>query len=249
MNLPIPLLQRIMEMDNVKMCIGNHEYDFLRYIGYPYNNETPSNEDYFIYQIANPTVHEPIVRLPYLVGDDLIYAFNDLPLQDRTKIIFYLRSLPVEYRISINSKNDKILEANPGLKICSKNTVSDYKWHYSLAHASTSWNYINAKAALKEKNVILSEELGEFCTNNNRFTDGVEPKTTVVVAHTPVQIKCKAKLDNDRIIISYTDKYESMNIPSIENVISLECHHNHSVCRRTVGCIRLDDMNEFYVQN
>lgn len=97
----IQILQKIMDMPNVEMLLGNHELMMLNALGITYKDE----------KLINKKAH-----IDHWYSNSGLVTHNAFQLLDKSKqgdIIDYLTSLPLNIDFSINSTNYKLCHAAP----------------------------------------------------------------------------------------------------------------------------------------
>ena len=95
----ICLLRQIMGMPNAKMILGNHEYMMLRALGHPRDeNHDDGRATEHWYRNGGKVTHE---------------HFNSLDEKEQREIIGYLRKLPLELDVEVNSIAYKLVHAAP----------------------------------------------------------------------------------------------------------------------------------------
>ena len=100
----IELLQRLMKMPNVKMLLGNHEEMMLRALGSPFDtNETVDDQ-----------TTEKYLRHWYRNGGGVTHeSWKLLQKEQQNEILDYLHSLPLEFDLTVNGQNYKLVHAAP----------------------------------------------------------------------------------------------------------------------------------------
>lgn len=95
----IRILRKLMEMPNVKMLLGNHEYMMLRALGHPVDdNLDDGRAAEHWYRNGGQVTHRSFKWQRRVV---------------RKEIIEYLRSLPLEYDVEVGGKRYKLVHAAP----------------------------------------------------------------------------------------------------------------------------------------
>ena len=99
----IRILQKLMQMPNVKMLLGNHEYMMLRALGHPFDGEKST----FL-------VRRRAKAHWYRNGGQVTYrAFWRLPKGAREQIIAFLQALPLRYDIAVNGVSYRLVHGAP----------------------------------------------------------------------------------------------------------------------------------------
>lgn len=100
----IRLLRKIMNMPNVKMLLGNHEYMMLKALGCPYDVSDVSNE--FLQRQA--------LRLWYCNGGKVTHDYlKHIRKEQRLEIMEFLRALPLNIDIAVNGVQYKLVHGAP----------------------------------------------------------------------------------------------------------------------------------------
>lgn len=98
----IELLQRIMDMPNVHMLLGNHEHMMLDAIGYPYERRGRTR------RVSN-------IDMKYNWFDNggrSTYAnYKRLTKCEKFEIIEYLQNLPLKFDLIVNGKNFRLVHS------------------------------------------------------------------------------------------------------------------------------------------
>ena len=93
----IALLQRLMDMPNVKMLLGNHEYMMLRALGHPYDDHVDTGTALpHWYRNGGSVTHE---------------HFLQLSAAEQERLLQYLLSLPLFYDVQCNGQRYKLVHA------------------------------------------------------------------------------------------------------------------------------------------
>lgn len=96
----IKILRKIMKMNNVKMLLGNHEYMMLQSL------DSNSNQE--------ETEQIRTLRLWYSNGGEITHNYLKHIRKDIRKEVFdYLKSLPLEYEVTINEIKYLLVHASP----------------------------------------------------------------------------------------------------------------------------------------
>ena len=97
----IRMLLQFMEMPNVKMILGNHEYMMLRALGHPYDGEN-----------ITPEIAEKAWDHWYRNGGDVTHhRFKHQRKATQKQIIDYLRSLPLQYDVHLEGRDYRLVHA------------------------------------------------------------------------------------------------------------------------------------------
>lgn len=98
----LKILRQIMEMPNVKMLLGNHEYMMLRAIGEPYDGP----EDI---RGRDP---DRLLQIWYQNGGEVTHRSWKHTRKDvRANILSYLKALPLNIDITVDGKKYKLVHA------------------------------------------------------------------------------------------------------------------------------------------
>ena len=88
----IRILQKITEMPNVRMLLGNHEYMMMKALGFPYGGTYAADES-----------QSRLLMLWYRNGGDVTHnGWDELTEEDRDKIREFLLALPLNYDVEVN---------------------------------------------------------------------------------------------------------------------------------------------------
>ena len=99
----IRMLLQFMEMPNVKMILGNHEYMMLRALGYPYDGEN-----------ITPEIAEKAWDHWYRNGGEVTFRqWSQQSEENQGRILAYLRNLPIELDVQIGNTRYKLAHAAP----------------------------------------------------------------------------------------------------------------------------------------
>lgn len=100
----IEILKKIMDMPNVRMLLGNHEYMMMRALGFPYDGE----------QDIEGETRASLYKLWYINGGRVTHESWSRTAADlRKAIVKYLRSLPLSFDVEINGSRFKLVHAAP----------------------------------------------------------------------------------------------------------------------------------------
>lgn len=95
----ICILQQIMAMPNAKMLLGNHEYMMLRALGVPYDDN---------FDTGTALLHW------YRNGGQVTHDhFHQLHDSAQTRIIDYLKGLPLDYDVEVGGVRYKLVHGAP----------------------------------------------------------------------------------------------------------------------------------------
>ena len=119
----ITILQELMEMPNVKMLLGNHEYMMLMAMD-PNYIEPGLHTEY--YRDALALWYDNSGRVTK-------NQFDKLDLHEKKAIFDYLRSLPLSYEITVGNKRYRLIHAAP-LEL-----FPEYQWNYPTQTMFTVW--------------------------------------------------------------------------------------------------------------
>ena len=100
----IELLLKIMEMPNVTMLLGNHEYMMLNVLNYPYKKDGSKNQ---------ATYNELVDLWHYNGGDVTHKAYNMLSEKQKEEIKDFLNNRPLNIDLYVHEKHFKLLHAMP----------------------------------------------------------------------------------------------------------------------------------------
>lgn len=100
------ILQKIMEMGNAQMILGNHEYMMMEALGFPYKKTER--------KMAGLSFGNEAVDLWYSnSGDVTHYIWKCMPGKDRSDIMDYLGALPLNIDLDVNGNKFKLVHAAP----------------------------------------------------------------------------------------------------------------------------------------
>ncbi len=111
----VGILKTVMQMDNVKCLLGNHEQLCLNTI-VPHRESLP--------WIRNDTDRD-LVEWLRNGGKATLKALQKLRPEERESVIHYLTALPTEYDIQVNGKKYKLVHASPG-ELFSRDSRTQY---------------------------------------------------------------------------------------------------------------------------
>ena len=106
----IQLIQQVMEMPNVHMLLGNHEWMMMRALDIVYTG-FPEAE-----AITEPACESIIERfsLWYRNQGKVTYdAWSRLSAEEKEKVSVYLSGLPLSYEVNVNGRRFKLVHAAP----------------------------------------------------------------------------------------------------------------------------------------
>ena len=149
----VRILRRLMAMPNAKVLLGNHEYMMLQALGQPYEpGDTPNlEESRFLW---------------YRNGGEVTHRYwKHIRKTLRAEVIGYLHSLPLNFEVSVNGTNYKLVhgapvEAFPGP--CGKHKTST---HFAV------WKRLEKADALPGDAVTV---FGHTPTKHYRYADPLE---------------------------------------------------------------------------
>ncbi len=183
----VSLLLRIMEMPNVVMLLGNHEYMFLQYLS-PEATETD------------------ILRWNRNGNHPTLEEYADLAVGDRRKIKRFLRTLQTHLQVEVGGRQFYLVHGFPG------ESVHDEVW-------------------------------------GRPTMDAVNPVAdcTLIIGHTPVMFLGKSREERPAYIAELESRGERAKILHTPAFIDIDCGCGHDLTIKTLACLRLEDMAEFYV--
>ena len=97
----VRILRRLMAMPNAKVLLGNHEYMMLRALNEPYDaGDTPNLEEcrFLWYRNGGEVTHRYWKRIRKTL---------------RAEVIAYLKSLPLNYSVSVNGQDYRLVHGAP----------------------------------------------------------------------------------------------------------------------------------------
>ncbi len=97
----VRILRKLMAMPNAHVLLGNHEHMMLRALEDPYEpGDTGKLEEWLFHWYRN--------------GGDVTHRYwKRIRKTLRAEVIAYLKSLPLEYHVSVNGKDYKLVHAAP----------------------------------------------------------------------------------------------------------------------------------------
>ena len=134
----IQILQKIMNMPNVEMLLGNDEHMMLRAVGRPYDEDDVMSD--FDLHCAQMLWHRN-------GGSVTHHYWKSLQEDLQIKIVNYLRGLPLNINIEVNEKNYKLVHGAP---------VEDYHdgSEYGNSTQFAVWERLNQKE-MEPKDYVL----------------------------------------------------------------------------------------------
>lgn len=134
----IAILLQLMQMPNVKMVLGNHEYLMLRALGCPYDNE-----------VLNPFTQEWAIEHWYRNGGQITHQkWKRRRKENREKIINFLYSLPLSLDLQLNGINYKLVHAAPA-------ELYDFDKKYKDAMEFAVWKRLWPEDVLPEDYILV----------------------------------------------------------------------------------------------
>ena len=129
----IEILLKIMEMSNVKMLLGNHEYMMLNALDMNYNVfYWCSNSLSLWYRNSGKITHQ---------------QFELLDVETKTRILDYLKGLPLNIDIKVKGKKYKLVHASP------VEFYDEFNFQYSSVEEFAVWNRLTHK--IENRDYIL----------------------------------------------------------------------------------------------
>lgn len=188
----ITILKRIMNLPNAKMLLGNHEYMMLSAIG---NCKDIEEEKIKTSWKAR--------RLWYKNKGKITHdCLKQVQLEQRVELFNYIKSLPTNLNIEVNSIKYKLVHASP-----EENYMTQYSDDYKNSQEFAVWERWNEMHPIPEGYVLI-------------------------FGHTPT---------------CYLQNEEPWSIWKGRNAIGIDCGCGYEEGR--LGCLRLDDMQEFYSED
>ena len=114
----IEILRRIMKMKNVKMLLGNHEYMMLEALDTEHENELEKFKA-FRRWLCNG-------------GEVTLNAFKQCTAEQQKKLLDYLKSLPVNEKVSVGSNNYLLVHGSPLENYNPREYDSKDRTHYAV---------------------------------------------------------------------------------------------------------------------
>jgi serine/threonine protein phosphatase 1 len=130
----IAILQKIMNIPNIHMLLGNHEYMMLGALNHPYDNCSSAKDNMDTWKING---YEPTIN-----------AFMKLTEYEREEIFNYLQNVPLNIDIEVNNQNFKLVHAAP-IEAYDKFVPPFYRWS-----DKTPWGESVASFAVWEREAI-----------------------------------------------------------------------------------------------
>lgn len=185
----IALLREIMASPNMVLLLGNHEHMMLQYL-FPEATEID------------------IRRWDKNGNAPTLEAWGQLPDEERTALLAYLSTLPIQKRIQVGEKAYFLAHGFPG--------DSAYE---------TVWGRPAADAA-------------------NPIEDA-----RLIIGHTPVMYMHTERENVPALVEEMNARGEHPKIYHGPGFIDVDCGCSFRDPIKTLGCLRLDDMAEFYMWN
>ena len=183
----IGLLLEIMDMPNVIMLLGNHEYMMLQYL--------------------SPTATGTEIRRWNRNGNaPTLAAYLKQKAKVQQRIISFLRGLPTHIELELNGKWFYLVHGFPG------ENAHDEVWHRP-----------------------------EIDTANPK------PGYQVIIGHTKVLSMIKPEEARIRYAIELEDKGEHLRILHTPGFVNIDCGCGYDMPIKALACLRLEDMQEFYI--
>lgn len=183
----IELLLEIMDMPNVIMLLGNHEYMMLQYL--------------------SPSATGTEIRRWNRNGNaPTLAAYLKQKAKVQHRIISYLRVLPTHIELELNGKRFYLVHGFPG------ENIHDEVW-------------------------------------NRPEIDAVNPKPgyQVIIGHTKVLSMIKPEEARIRYAVELEDKGEHLRILHTPGFVNIDCGCGYDMPIKALACLRLEDMQEFYI--
>ena len=182
----IALLLEIMEMPNVIMLLGNHEYMMLQYL--------------------SPDATSTEIRRWNRNGNaPTLAAYRKQKVKVQRRIIAYLRSLPTHLDMEIDEKRFYIVHGFPG-----ENT-HDEVWH---------------RPTMESENPI--------------------PDYRLIIGHTKVLSMIQPEEKRIAYAVELEEKGEHLKILHTPGFVNLDCGCGTDMSIKSLACLRLEDMQEYY---
>lgn len=183
----IELLLEIMDMPNVIMLLGNHEYMMLQYL--------------------SPSATGTEIRRWNRNGNaPTLAAYLKQKAKVQHRIISYLRGLPTHIELELNGKRFYLVHGFPG------ENIHDEVWNRP-----------------------------EIDTANPK------PGYQVIIGHTKVLSMIKPEEARIRYAIELEDKGEHLRILHTPGFVNIDCGCGYDMPIKALACLRLEDMQEFYI--
>lgn len=183
----ISLLLRIMEMPNVTMLLGNHEFMFLQYLS-PHATQAD------------------ILRWNRNGNQPTLEEYADLTVSDRRRIKNFLSTLETHLEVEVGGRRFYLVHGFPG------ENVHDEVW----------------------------------CRPTPDTPNPVDG-TMLILGHTPVMYLGKTTEERAAYIAELERAGDHARILHTPGFIDLDCGCGHGLAVRSLACLRLEDLAEFYV--
>lgn len=207
----IRLLLNIMDKPNIHMLLGNHEHMMKTYF------------------TRMPPDHEALSLWINNGGGTTIEEFKRCSIDEKEKVLNFIKSIPVELRTTVNNKEFILCHAQPHPTSFKNDPFEDERtiMYYSSDEEFSVWHRYQV-------------------LYHSRYRDdphGIIPddnfkNKTVIFGHTPV---------------CYYSESEgpSNSIRKDKNTINIDCGcaaipYNNNDAKGRLACLRLDDEKEFY---
>lgn len=182
----IALLLEIMEMPNVIMLLGNHEYMMLQYLG--------------------PDATGVEIRRWKKNGNaPTLAAYLKQKAKVQQRILGYLRGLPTHIDLEVNGKRFYLVHGFPG------ESVHDEVW---------------TRPSIESLNPI--------------------PDCRLIIGHTKVLNLIQPEEKRIDYAIKLEDNGEHLKMLHTQGYINLDCACGYDIPIKSLACLRLDDLTEFY---
>ena len=182
----IALLLEIMEMPNVIMLLGNHEYMMLQYLG--------------------PEATGVEIRRWNKNGNaPTLAAYLKQKAKVQQRILCYLRGLPTHIELEVNGKRFYLVHGFPG------ENVHDEVW---------------TRPSIESLNPITDCRL--------------------IIGHTKVFNLIQPEEKRIDYAIKLEDNGEHLKMLHTQEYINLDCACGYDMPIKSLACLRLDDLTEFY---
>lgn len=183
----VSLLLQIMEMSNVVMLMGNHEYMFLQYLS-PDATETD------------------ILRWNRNGNHPTLEEYAELAVSERRKIKRFLRSLKTHLEVEVNGQRFYLVHGFPG------QNAHDEVWG-----------------------------------RPDSDTPSPVPECRLIIGHTPVAALGRSREERAEYLTDLENRGERLRIVHTPGFIDIDCGCGHDIYAKALACLRLEDMEEFYV--
>lgn len=216
----IRILQKITEMPNIKMLLGNHEYMMMKALGFPYGGKS---------DIADEPQNR-LLMLWYRNGGEVTHnGWDELTEDEQDKIRKFLLALPLNYDVEVNGQKYKLVHAAP--------TEEFEKGSYD--------DYLNeAEFSVWERSPMLPHLSSVEVEQPPRYD------VMYIFGHTPTPM-LQQKDESIRFVRDPLGfghpKTPNSKIWHHHNRIGVDCGCAMGDIGQ-LGCLRLDDMKEYYVK-